>query len=75
MFSCEYCEIFKKTFFIEHLGWLLLVAASRSLYFNPHVTETLLLEMGPWGHTNRNAQLTKLDKMTFLRHKLNCLTV
>ena len=22
--SCEYCEIFKNSFFIEHLGWLLL---------------------------------------------------
>ena len=24
VFSCEFCEIFKKTFFIEHLQWLLL---------------------------------------------------
>ena len=24
MFSCEYCEISKKSFFIEHLRWLLL---------------------------------------------------
>ena len=24
MFSCEFCEIFKSTFFIEHLWWLLL---------------------------------------------------
>ena len=24
MFSCEYCDIFKKTFFTEHLRWLLL---------------------------------------------------
>ena len=24
MFSCEYFEIFKNTFFIEHLRWLLL---------------------------------------------------
>ena len=24
MFSCEVCDIFKKTFFIEHLWWLLL---------------------------------------------------
>ena len=23
MFSCEFCETFKKTFFIEHLRWLL----------------------------------------------------
>ena len=23
MFSCQYCEIFKNTFFIEHLWWLL----------------------------------------------------
>ena len=25
VFSCEFCEISKKTFFIEHLWWLLLV--------------------------------------------------
>ena len=24
VFSCEFCEIFKSTFFIEHLRWLLL---------------------------------------------------
>ena len=24
MFSCEYCEIFKNSFFIEHLCWMLL---------------------------------------------------
>ena len=24
MFSCQFCEIFKSTFFIEHLWWLLL---------------------------------------------------
>ena len=24
MFSCEYCEIFNKSFFLEHLWWLLL---------------------------------------------------
>ena len=24
MFSCEFCEIFKNTFFTEHLRWLLL---------------------------------------------------
>ena len=24
VFSCEFCEIFKNTFFIEHLWWLLL---------------------------------------------------
>ena len=25
MFSCKFCEIFKNTFFIEHLWWLLLL--------------------------------------------------
>ena len=25
VFSCEFCEIFKNTFFIEHLWWLLLL--------------------------------------------------
>ena len=28
MFSCEFCEISKNTFFIEHLWWLLLVLES-----------------------------------------------
>ena len=27
LFSCEYCEIFKNTFFIEQLRWLLLIVA------------------------------------------------
>ena len=25
MFSCEYCEIFKNSFFIEQIWWLLLI--------------------------------------------------
>ena len=25
MFSCEYCEIFKNSFFIEQIRWLLLI--------------------------------------------------
>ena len=29
MFSCEFCEILKNTFFIEHLRWLLLNKMSR----------------------------------------------
>ena len=28
VFSCEFCEIFKNTFFIEHLCWLLLKSSS-----------------------------------------------
>ena len=31
VFSCEFCEIFKNTFFIEHLRWLLLYVRSCSL--------------------------------------------
>ena len=30
MFSREYCEIFRNSFFIEHLWWLLLYCHSRS---------------------------------------------
>ena len=30
MFSSEYCEIFKNSFFIEYLWWLLLTAFSES---------------------------------------------
>ena len=31
--SCEYCEIFKNSFFIEHLWWLLLVSISLKVIF------------------------------------------
>ena len=31
VFSCEYCEIFKNTSFIEHLRWLLLELLFREL--------------------------------------------
>ena len=37
MFSCEYCEIFKDIFFIEHLQWLLL------LFWNDQVLLTILV--------------------------------
>ena len=37
MFSCEYCEIFKDIFFIEHLQWLLL------LFWNHQVLLTILV--------------------------------
>ena len=30
LLSCERCEIFKNTFFIEHLRWLLLIIISSS---------------------------------------------
>ena len=34
MFSCEFCEVFKNIFFIEHLWWLLLALhESHSLQF------------------------------------------
>ena len=29
VFSCEFCEIFKNTFFIEHLRWLLLTGVTQ----------------------------------------------
>ena len=31
MFSCEFCEIFKNTFFIEHLRWLLLILLGKKV--------------------------------------------
>ena len=31
VFSCEYCEIFKNTFFVEHLRWLPLLKLEPSL--------------------------------------------
>ena len=35
LFPCEFCEIFKNTFFIEHLRWLLL-KWRQVLYWNSH---------------------------------------
>ena len=34
MFSCEYCEVFKNSFFIEHLWWPLLYFELSTLNFN-----------------------------------------
>ena len=39
VFSCEFCEIFKNTFFIEHLQWLLLtiqISITLKLHYNLH---------------------------------------
>ena len=30
MFFCEYCEIFKKSFFVDHVWWLLLNASTEN---------------------------------------------
>ena len=38
VFSCEYCEIFKNSFFIEHLWWLLLDLVIST--FNPLLQNT-----------------------------------
>ena len=50
VFSCDYCEIFKSTFFIEHLRWLLLrepVQCEISVaMWRDYKSETLLLF--PW---------------------------
>ena len=35
MFSCEFCEIVKNTFFIEHLWWLLLQLSSEKVWKPP----------------------------------------
>ena len=34
VFSCEFCEIFENTFFIEHLRWLLLVLKIFTTFIN-----------------------------------------
>ena len=34
VFSCEFCEILKKTLFIEHLGWLLLSREKKKIFFS-----------------------------------------
>ena len=43
VFSCEFCEIFKNTFFIKHLRWLLLPVSKWFLLFfsNPQAIFTL----------------------------------
>ena len=33
VFSCEFCEIFKNIFFMEHLPWLLLIFNLEGYYF------------------------------------------
>ena len=38
MFSYEFCEIFKNTFFVEHLRWLLLFLIA---YLGPNQTSTI----------------------------------
>ena len=35
MFSCEFCEIVKNTFFIEHLWWLFLQLSSEKVWKPP----------------------------------------
>ena len=37
VFSCEYCELFKNRFFIEHLWCLLLIFSTKCLYLNFYI--------------------------------------
>ena len=48
MFSCEYCEIFKNTFFIEYLRWLPMVKSKslKSAKFQFQLFSTTLDIMG-----------------------------
>ena len=41
VFSCEFCEIFKSSYFIEHLRWLLQQMFRFTLYFQKDVVEYL----------------------------------
>ena len=52
MFSCEFCEIFKNTFFIDHLRWLLLYFEKQFFYL-----ELLLL----WVSRDREFQKHKFS--------------
>ena len=45
VFFCEFCEISKNTFFIEHLWWLLLYIGNRSMYI--YCFTSLLSRMTP----------------------------
>ena len=40
MFSCEFCKVFKNSFFIENLRWLLLVTFNRGVEFFWNPTPT-----------------------------------
>ena len=43
MFSCEYCEIFKSSCFLEHLRWLLLQMFCFTLYLQKDVAEYIVV--------------------------------
>ena len=43
VFSCEYSEIFKSSFFIEHPRWLLLQMFCFTLYFQKDVAECIVV--------------------------------
>ena len=43
--SCEYCEILRAAFFIEHLGWVLLLNENTIFFFS-----TVLLFIHVWHH-------------------------
>ena len=62
VFSCEFCEIFKKTFFTKQLRWLL-------LYIRPENVRKSLVFWRFQGVWNWNIDLKLVKKMT--KMKLN----
>ena len=57
MFSCEFCEISKNTFFIEHLRWLLLEKNISYRIFNQfkHVSLYKKVEVHTFAHVSITA--------------------
>ena len=79
MFSCEYCEIFGNSFFIEHLWWLLLKRFFQPCFqlYNIHSCTVIfvssfidLLRISCLLHFNRKMELKKENTKMELKHLL-----
>ena len=62
-FSCEYCENFKNSFFVEHLWWLLLKLYA--LHFGTSLREPNIVKQVkiPLGHENNISQEVFVETM------------
>ena len=74
VFSCEFCEISKKTFFYRTLRWLLL-AIPHFLYalITKQVHNQMSFRVGQNFQVFR-AQILLLIMLSFLSHKTECFT-
>ena len=67
MFSCEFCENFKNTFFTEHLRWLLLYCTTS---FNKALTQ-ILRRLKPWSDVSEICDGENLWQWSRLKISLN----